>query len=208
MNPGGSASEGRGRAARVLRRLARHEARALTSIGLWLARRRDGVGPGDTAAPYASAQASTMLIFGALSVVETVALAVIVPWPLVHLVLLVIDIYGVVFVLGMHASSVVRPHVVLADGSLRVRYAALLDLRIPASEIASAAVDRRYPVGGITTEGETLTVPVAGLTTVTVRLHAPHPYLRPLGSPAQARVLHLYTDAPAPLVEALTRAPA
>ncbi|NEE54651.1 hypothetical protein G3M55_59935, partial [Streptomyces sp. SID8455] len=75
-------------------------------------------------------------------------LALVIPWPLVHAILLVVDVYGVVLVLAIHAACVTRPHVVEADGSLRLRYGALFDLRVPVSLIASARVERRYPDGG------------------------------------------------------------
>ncbi|MFF9511781.1 hypothetical protein ACF1BU_30430 [Streptomyces sp. NPDC014724] len=42
-------------------------------------------------------------------------------WPITHTLLLVVDVYTVLFVLGLHAASVTRPHV-LADGTLRVRH--------------------------------------------------------------------------------------
>ncbi|WP_326688382.1 hypothetical protein OIE63_15290 [Streptomyces sp. NBC_01795] len=196
------------RAVRVLRRLALHEIRCLTSIAMWLARRRSGVRPGDLTAPYAAAQASTMLLFGFITVVETVALSVLLaPWPMVHMPTLVLDVYGVVFVIGLHAASVVRPHLVGADGSLRVRYAALADLRVPAGLVASAHAVRRYPDAGMVDVTEdTLTLPVAGQTSVTVHLSEPVTFVRPLGAEARIRTLHLHSDTPEALVAALTGA--
>ncbi|WP_369203718.1 hypothetical protein [Streptomyces sp. PU-14G] len=195
------------RAVRVARRLALHEARSLAGIALWLARRRAGVGPGDTAAPYAGAQATTLLALGFVCVVETVGLALIIPWPPLHLTMLVLDLYTVVLVFGLHASSVARPHVVGPDGSLRVRYAALLDLRVPAGQIASARVVRRFPDGGLlTVDDGTLTVAVGGQTTLTVQLREPVTFLRPLGTSAVVRTLHLHADAPGEFVAALDRA--
>ncbi|GAA2636892.1 hypothetical protein [Streptomyces axinellae] len=194
------------RTARVLRHLARHEIRSLAALGLWLARRRDGVRPGDLTAPYAAAQASTLLLFGIAAGIETVALAVLLaPWPMAHLITLVLDVYGLVFVLGLHAASVVRPHLVGADGSLRVRYATLADLRVPAALVASAHAVRRYPdTGMVDVRDGTLTLPVGGQTSVTLRLTEPVTFVHPLGAESRIRTIHLHTETPESLVKALT----
>jgi hypothetical protein len=196
------------RAVRVLRRLTLHEISCLTSIALWLTRRRSGVRPGDLTAPYAAAQAPIVLAIGFVSVLETVALSVLLaPWPVAHGITLVLDVYGVIFVLGLHAASVVRPHLVGADGSLRVRYAALADLRVPAGLVASAHAVRRYPdTGQVDVREETLTLAVAGQTSVTVQLSEPVTFVRPLGAQARVRTVHLHTDTPEALVAALTGA--
>jgi hypothetical protein len=52
----------------------------------------------------------------------------------------------VYFIIAVYASFVVRPHVIHADGALRLRYGALLDIRIPAQDIAAvAAIRARAP---------------------------------------------------------------
>ncbi|WP_258044188.1 hypothetical protein [Streptomyces sp. SM11] len=132
----------------ALRRLVVHEFRALHSLGLWVVRRRHRVPEGALPVPYTEPQTGVMYTFAFVSVLETVVLALVIPWPLVHAILLVVDVYGVVVVFAIHASCVTRPHLVGADGSLRLRYGALFDLRVPASVIASARVDRRFPGGG------------------------------------------------------------
>jgi hypothetical protein len=48
--------------------------------------------------------------------VETVVLAFIIPWPIVRDIALVLDIWGVYFIIAVYASFVVRPHVIHADG--------------------------------------------------------------------------------------------
>ncbi|MEU2607180.1 hypothetical protein [Streptomyces albus] len=193
------------RALRAARRLAAHEARSLSSIPLWLARRRTGVGPCDLAAPYSAAQAATLLGLGFVCVVETVVLALLVTSPPVHAVLLVVDGYGLLTVTGLHAACVVRPHVVHPDGSLRLRYGALLDVAIPAGLIASASVDRRFDGGQPAVSEETLTVPVGGQTSVTVQLTGPVTFRRPLGAVGTARTLRLHTEEPDAMVRALLR---
>ncbi|MER6980323.1 hypothetical protein [Streptomyces carpinensis] len=192
----------------ALRRLTLHEVRLFTSCCRWLTRRPPhGTGPEDLAVRYAANQSAMIYGFLFVSVVETVALALVIPWPLVHTVFLVIDIWGCYFVVALHISCVVRPHVVAADGSLRLRYSVLLDIRIPARLIVHARVERRVTSGGglgkLHDDGS-LDVSVGGQTTVTVELSEPVRFVRPLGKEAQARVLRLYADDPTPAVAALT----
>ncbi|WP_313896443.1 hypothetical protein [Streptomyces sp. GC420] len=163
------------RTATVLRRLFAHEPRSMYSLALWILRRRHGVRDGDHPAPYTGPQTATMYGFVFVSVVETVVLAVAVPWPLVHRITLVVDVYGVLLMLALHASCVTRPHVVGPDGSLRLRYGALADLRVPAALIGSVRVDRRFPDGRLvrTADDGTLDPIAGGQTTVTVELTGP-----------------------------------
>ncbi|WP_405596856.1 hypothetical protein OG741_11985 [Streptomyces sp. NBC_01410] len=193
---------------RALRRLLAHEVRAMHSLGLWVARRRHAVAPGAHAAPYTGPQTAMMYGFIFVSVVETVALAVLVPWPVVHAITLVIDVYGVLLMVALHASCVTRPHVVGPDGSLRIRYGALFDLRIRADEIVGARVERRYPEGRLiqSRDDGSLELIVANQTTVAVELAAPVRYVRPLGKEGQARIVRFHADDPKALVLALTRA--
>ncbi|MCX4867396.1 hypothetical protein OHU11_30635 [Streptomyces sp. NBC_00257] len=189
------------------RRLAAHEVRALHSLGLWLRGRRHGVPVGAVAVAYTGPQTAMMYGLLFVSVVETVMLALLIPWPLVHGILLVLDVYGVVFVLALHASCVTRPHVVDADGALRLRYGGLFDLRIPAGAVAGARVERRFPEGGPVRAGAdgVLDLVVGGQTTVRVELTAPVEFVRPLGKRGQARAVRFHADDPGAVVAALGR---
>ncbi|MER6735681.1 hypothetical protein [Streptomyces puniciscabiei] len=192
----------------VIRRLTVHELKLFTSCCRWLARRPPhDTGPGDLAVRYAANQSAMIYGFLFVSVVETVALALVIPWPLVRTVFLVIDIWGCYFVIALHISCVVRPHVVAADGSLRLRYGVLLDIRIPAELITRARVERRITSGAGLAQAcgdGSLDLSVGGQTTVTVELSEPVRFVRPLGKEAEARVLRFYADDPAPTVAALT----
>ncbi|MFE2143857.1 hypothetical protein ACFXA3_19340 [Streptomyces sp. NPDC059456] len=191
-----------------VRRLLLHELRAAASLGRWALRRpAHGVGPGEHAAGYTGPQTAMMygLLFVALA--ETAGLAVLIPWPAVHRVVLVLDAYTVLMVLGLHAACVTRPHVVGRDGSLRIRYGALFDLTVPPDAVASARVDRRYPEGRLVTLSEdgVLDLIVGSQTTVTLELTRPLAFTRPLGSRAEARTLRFHADDPRALVAALRR---
>ncbi|AEM84518.1 hypothetical protein [Streptomyces violaceusniger] len=191
----------------VVRRLLAHEIRALHSLALWVLRRRHQIPEGALAFAYTGPQTAMMYAMVFVSVIETVALAMVIPWPAVHAVLLVIDVYGVVLILALHAACVVRPHIVGPDGSLRIRYGALFDLRVPATAIATARVDRRYPDGRlvrVSADG-VLDLAVGSQTTVTVELTQPVKYVRPLGAEGFARTLRFHADDPREAVAALTR---
>ncbi|QDY80851.1 hypothetical protein FQU76_08240 [Streptomyces qinzhouensis] len=194
------------RCPRVLVRLLVHEVRSLHSVWLWLRRRRDGIGAGDHAAGYNAAQNAMMWSWIGLSVVETVALAFLIPWPPVHLALLCLGVYGTVLMVGMQAANVVRPHVAGADGSLRLRYGALFDLRIPAEHILRVRAELRCPTGALlgVHEDGSLDLIVSGQTTVAVDLASPVPYTRPLGRTGTVRTtVRFHADDPGALIAAL-----
>ncbi|WP_371615646.1 hypothetical protein [Streptomyces sp. NBC_00454] len=193
----------------AVRRLLRHELRAGAALGRWALRRPPhGVGAADHAAPYTGPQTAMMYGLLFVSLIETVALAFLIPWPAVHRVVLVLDVYGALAVLGLHAACVTRPHVVRPDGSLRIRYGALFDLTVPPDAVASVRVDRRYPEGRLVTlSGDgVLDLVVGSQTTVTVELARPLAFRRPLGAPARARVIRFHADDPRALVAAMTAA--
>ncbi|MFV5998885.1 hypothetical protein ACNPQM_42845, partial [Streptomyces sp. NPDC056231] len=88
-----------------------------------------------------------------------------------HLVMLLLDLYTVFLVLGLHAAAVTRPHVV-GPGELRVRRSARLDLRIPLARIASARYDLRFPDANKSEDG-VLDVTIASQTSITIELTQP-----------------------------------
>lgn len=190
----------------ILVRLIRHELTLSASLIRWIVRRPHGVAEGDVAVAYSRGQSVVVFALLFVSIVETVAFAILIPWPLAHKILLVLDLWGIFFVVAFQAACVVRPHVVGADGSLRVRYGALLDIQVPAERILSARLERRFPDGGLLqfTEDGTVDLVVGNQTTVTVDFTEPVTFLRPLGKPARARILRFYADDPQSLVAALT----
>ncbi|GAB2986232.1 hypothetical protein GCM10023080_059750 [Streptomyces pseudoechinosporeus] len=183
----------------LVRRLAEHELRLLASIALWTARRTHGTRSGK-AFGYARGQGAPMLGFGFVCVLETVALAVLLrPWPVVERPVLVLDLYGVLMVVGMHAASVSRPHV-LDDTSLRIRRAAHVDLRVPLDVIASVRRETRYTHEKC--EGE-LDLAIGSQTTITLELTEPIQHLTFLGRPRDVRLIRFHADEPDVLVRAI-----
>lgn len=186
-------------------RLMIHEFRLYASIlRLLTGRWRHGVREGDIAVRYASGGAGLLLTLVYLSVIETVVLGFLIPWPLVREITLALDVWGVLFLFGLFASFVVRPHVIGADGSLRLRSGALLDVRIPARDIAAVRVERRTARGrkGAVDDDGCADLSQGGQTTVTVELARPVTFTRPLGKHARARLFRFYAADPATAVAA------
>ncbi|MEU7379828.1 hypothetical protein AB0A91_07400 [Streptomyces sp. NPDC042207] len=189
-------------AARAAFRLARHELRLLAGLALWLRRRTHGTENG-RAFGYARGQGPVMAGLGFVCVIETVAMSVLLRrWPAVHTVALLLDVYGVVLVVALHAASVVRPHVLDAD-LLRIRQAAHVDLRVPLHRIAS--VRRETRTTHERAEGE-LDLPVGSRTSVTLELAAPVEHISLLGRRRRVRLVRFHAEDAGALVRELTRA--
>jgi hypothetical protein len=189
---------------RIARLLVRHEVRLLVSLVLWVVRRTDGTRSG-RAFGYARGQGAMMFGFAFVCLVETVAMSVLLrDWPTVHAVLLFLDVYGIVIVVALHASSVVRPHVLDPDGgSLRIRRYINVDLRVPLERIAS--VRREMRMTHERADGE-LDVEVGSRTTVTLELTEPVTHVTFFGRRRDVRVVRFHADDADGLVRALGQA--
>ncbi|MEU6139063.1 hypothetical protein ABZ848_01735 [Streptomyces sp. NPDC047081] len=186
--------------------LLRHELRLLASLLMWLTRRTHGVG-GGRGFGYARGQGAVMFGFAFVCVVETVTMSVLLRgYPALHRVVLVLDAYTVVFIVALHAASVVRPHV-LDAGSLRIRRAVHVDLRIPLHQIGTVRRELRTTHDRV--EGQ-LDVPVGSQTAITLELTAPVTHFTFLGRRRDdIRLVRFHADDADTLVHeirALTRA--
>ncbi|MEV8428268.1 hypothetical protein [Streptomyces chartreusis] len=182
--------------------LVRHELRLLASIGLWIARRPNGIGTG-TGFGYSRGQGPMMLGFGFVIVIESIMMSVLLRnHPAVQRAWFTVDVYTLVLIVGMHAASVVRPHV-LDDDVLRVRRAAHVDLRIPLEKIARAR--RELRTTHERTEGE-LNLAIGSQTTVTLELTEPVAHFTFLGRRQDIRLVRFHADDADGLVKAITPA--
>jgi hypothetical protein len=187
---------------RIARALVRHELRLFASLLLWVTGRTDGTRDGRPFG-YARGQGAMMWGFAFVCVVETVGMGVLLRgWPVVHAVVLVLDVYTVLQVVGMHAACVTRPHV-LGSADLRVRHGGQVDLRIPLADIA--AVRRELRATHERAEGE-LNLAVGAQTDITLELATPVPHFTFLGRERRLRLVRLHADDSAELVRALTQA--
>ena len=184
-------------------RLIGHELRLMVSLGLWVARKRVGVRGGDLAFPHARDQAALMYGFAFVCLVETVGMSYLLGGlPVVHAIVLVLDVYTVLFVLGLQAAAVTRPHVLSSD-ALRLRQAAHVDVLVPLDRIA--AVRHELLFSHEKREGE-LDLAVGSQTSVTLELTEPLDVPRLLGGARAVRVLRFHADEPRALLAALKQA--
>jgi hypothetical protein len=187
------------------RLLIRHELRLLASLWLWAVRRTHGAVAGGSVFGYARGQGAMMAGFAFVCVVESVMMSVLLrDWPAVHHVVLLLDVYTVVIVIGLHAASVVRPHVLdPAAGTLRIRRAVHVDVRIPLERIAS--VRRELRATHERADGE-LDLAVGSQTSVTVELAEPVAHVSFFGRRREVRVVRCHADDPGALVRAVEQA--
>ncbi|MEU2114499.1 hypothetical protein ABZ567_02315 [Streptomyces sp. NPDC016459] len=182
---------------RPVLRIIGHELRIMTSLVRWAARRPQGVDDADAVFPHARDQAALMYGFAFVCLVETVGMSYLLAGrPLVHAVVLVLDVYTVLFVLGLHAAAVTRPHT-LTGNVLRLRQAAHVDVRVPVDRIA--AVRHELLFTHEKAEGE-LNLAVGSQTSVTIELVEPVDAPRLLGAPRPVRVLRVHADDPRALL--------
>ncbi|MEU6381355.1 hypothetical protein [Streptomyces sp. NPDC046909] len=182
--------------------LVRHELRLLVSLLLWAGRRTHQARHG-RAFGYARGEGPLMFGLAFVCVIESVTMSVLLrELPDVHRVVLLLDVYTVVLVVGMHAANVVRPHV-LDEGSLRIRRAAHVDLRIPIEHIA--CVRRELRATHQHADGE-LGLAMGARTTVTLELDRPVVHFTLLGRPKVVHLVRFHADEPGELVHAITRA--
>ncbi|PJJ01637.1 hypothetical protein BX264_1949 [Streptomyces sp. 2333.5] len=194
----------------ALRRLAAHEGRWLVSLVWWVARRRIGVASGERALGYAAAQAAFVYGLAFVCVVETVGMSVLFAGePVVHGVLLVLDVYTVLMVLGLQAAAVTRPHV-LGAGVLWLRDGARRELRIPVGRIASVRYDLRFSRqearAGDGTAAGVAEFAVGGQTSVTVELAEPVMVVGLLGRRATVGTVRFHADDPRAAVRTVREA--
>lgn len=165
----------------------------MVSLGWWVARRRIGVAPGERALGYAGAQAALVYGLTFACVVETVGLAVLLAGKaVVHEVMLFVDVYTVLTILGLQAAAVTRPHV-LGSEVLRLRDGARREIRIPLERIASVRYDLRFTKER-DKNGDVAELAVGGQTSVTVELSEPVVAVRLLGQRETLRTVRFHAD--------------
>lgn len=134
------------RASRVrafAQRAGRLEKNSYASIARAIAR-RPAVPAGASAFAYHAPVRMVLIVFLVLSAAELVIVDVVVhSWPLVRIPLLIVGVWGVLFMIGMLCSFLMRPHTVGPDG-LRVRNGMGLDIDLPWADVHSVEIKRRF----------------------------------------------------------------
>ena len=189
------------------RKAVAFEIRMWRSLWRWV-RRRPDVPAGADAFPYASAVTPVLWTFVVLSAVEIPLVDWLLPWQSARVALLVVGVYGLLWMIGLLASMTVFPHSV-GDGGLRVRSGFSIDVRVPWEDIAAVRARRRSVEGSRTVvveesgERRAVSVTVMSSTQVDVELRTPLvlPLARTGGQPVDE--LRLAADDPAGLVRRL-----
>ncbi len=144
----------------------------------WLAR-RPSVPAGSQPLGYAQLATPMIALWIFASALEIPLIHVLVPWEGVRLALVLVGVWGLVWMLGMLGGLRSYPHL-LSDTELRVRNGAGVDIVLPLPEIAAAGVDDRDLSSSVytlqpreTPAGTDLQVGVSGRVNVTVTLREP-----------------------------------
>jgi hypothetical protein len=160
-------------------------------------RRRPDVPAGATAVHYGGSMRPLLWCMIIVSIIEVAVVELIVPWPTLRWILVVLGVYGLIWVLGFAASLSVNPHT-LSSASLRLRFGFFTTITIPAEMLASA---RKNVSGGhrhtVEHTDDELAVSVMGYTDVAVELT--EPYVIDLGRKGTTEVsrVRFQTDDPA-----------
>ncbi|MGK5632814.1 hypothetical protein [Streptomyces sp. URMC 123] len=191
-----------------VRRLVGHELRVLASLALWAARRRHGVRGATAVIGYARGQAATLYALAFVCAVETAGMHVLLDGApeAVSAAVLVLDLYALLMVIGLHASGVTRPHTVGPAG-VRVRHGAHLDVRIPIERIVSVRREPRCATDRNTNAAAgVLEVAVGSQTSITLELTEEITVVRLLGRRQRVRTVRFHADDPDAAVAALKAA--
>jgi hypothetical protein len=192
------------RAAHLARRAVQLEVGAWQSLYRFVFR-RPRVPGGATGFTYHRSVLAVLVTFIAVSAVELVVVDVLVHrWPFVRLPLLVVGVWGLVWMCGLLAAMVTRPHAVGPDG-IRARYATDVDLDLPweAVDVVVRRTRTREDKAPRLAAGA-LHLWMQDRTNIDVELAAPVTVRVPEGS-ADVRRVSLFADDPVGFLAAVRR---
>lgn len=199
-----AAVAGQSRALALITRLSRLEGVIYSSIGRAIAR-RPAIPSGAQGFGYHDSSKALLIIFIVLSAFELVIVDLIVHrWPPVRIVLLVIGIWGVVWMIGLLCAHIMRPHTVGPDG-IRVRDGMDLDAHVGwddvySVEIAKISDEPKSPRVVTVGDATVLAVRISDATNIRITLERPTvvriPGRPPKGGEHQVTVVRLWADDP------------
>ncbi|MGA9873053.1 MAG: hypothetical protein WBQ44_18165 [Rhodococcus sp. (in: high G+C Gram-positive bacteria)] len=185
----------------------RAEARAYTSLWLWMRGRDADIEPGGLA--FRSNRGSLVLpaAFGVATLVEIAVLHFVLPWPWLRILLAVLSVWSLLTLSGYLAVHRVRPHY-LTDNTLVLRQSGAIVATIDRSVIASASLTRRFSETNPVVVADRLFLPNMDGTNVDIVLRQPISIRLPVvlarhRHTASVRRISIYVDDPAALVTAL-----
>jgi hypothetical protein len=188
----------------LVRRAVRFELGVWRSLYLWVRRRDPGASPGAERYTYVKAVELVYWVFIVVSAIEVPVAHMLVPWEPVKVALLMVGVWGLMWMVGMLAAYKVNTHLVEPAG-VRLRNGFAFDTTIPWDVIASVTVRERSRQGSRavqideTETGTTLHVVVSSRTNIDVALHRPATVTVPRGVQTVTAV-RFFADDPRSLV--------
>jgi hypothetical protein len=172
--------------------------------------RRPRVPSGAAGFSYHRPILSVMIVIISVSALEMVVVDLIVRrWAYVRVPLLVLSVWGLVWMLGLLFGMLVRPHAVGPDG-IRVCYGSEVDIPIGWDDVHSVArrkkvIAEKQPKVTVDADGQaTLHMRIMNETNIEVELERPTPLRLPHGTETVSRV-NLYADDPAAFLDKVRR---
>jgi hypothetical protein len=130
-------------------------------------------------------------------------------WPVVRIALLVLSLWGLVWMFGLLFGMLTRPHAVGPDG-LRLRYGSEIDIAVPWDEVhvvsrRSRTRPEKEPQVVVDERGEaTLHLRVGDETNIEIRLEGPREVRLPQGRRTVSRIT-LHVDDPRAFMDEVRR---
>jgi hypothetical protein len=191
------------RIGRIVRWLVVTEIGVWRSLFFWISRRVPGMSPRAQPFSYSRQIAPIIGAFIFVSLVELPVVHLLIPWDIVRLAVLIVSVWGLLWMVGMLASTkVFFPHL-LDEHGLCIRYGAGIDIRVPREAIATVRAKRRSAPTKKTVgvDGSVADVAVMKQTRVDVVLRGPTTIELPDG-PRELTELRFYADDGRAVVEA------
>ena len=197
---------------RAAARLVVNESKLLAALFRW-ASRRTGLAHNEFGYHKRSMLREIMPLLTVAAPIELVVVHLLShafsPWVWLKWALLVLEIYAILWLLGLYASLVTMPHR-LEEKGLRLRYGVFAGGFVPYKEIQNTSkVIRKAPSSGdgleYAREEDALYLSAGGKTDVTLHLRAPRTVNGFLKESEPARILHLAVDDPGLLARELRR---
>ncbi|MFF5333643.1 hypothetical protein [Streptomyces sp. NPDC013181] len=168
-------------------------------------RRRPDVPEGRVPLAYGAEIRPLMWALVFLAPLEIAAVEFLLPWRVARIVLLVLSLYGTLWLIGFLAALSVRPHMV-GDGELVLRFAHFVRVAVPLDRVES--VRRSHHSGyrrAVQIDDGVLAMPLGDTTNLSVILREPHPIAPKPGKPPQeVHEIRFTADDPHHAVRALT----
>lgn len=172
----------------------------------WIRRRPDEGPPGSLAFSYVEIVRSTIWLWIGASALEMVAVHFVVPWPWLRWPLLIVSVWGLIWMFGFLAGQLMYPHLI-EPTQLRVRNGHTVDAAVPISAIESVrTVVRSRPSSKTITlddqDPRHLYIAVSGQVNVHVTLSQPVQVSLPRGR-YTVTILSFWADEPGPAMQRL-----